>query len=146
MFQKVIKFSIYGLVFLMPLFWLSFSFEAFEFNKTYLLFILVSIGILAWLGKMIFEGKEIRFRRTPLDLFVLGFLAVMILSAIFSQDKISSLLGFYGRFWPSLLGILSLGGFYFLITNNVGSVNSKSQIVNNKQEKHHLPITVYSLL
>ncbi len=119
MWQKVIKLSIYALVFLMPLFWLSFSFEAFEFNKGYLLFILVSIGILAWLGKMIFQDKEIRFRRTPLDLYVLGFLVVMIFSALFSQDKITSLLGFYGRFWPSLMGILSLGGFYFLITNNV---------------------------
>ena len=119
MWQKVIKFSIYALVFLMPLFWLPFSFEVFELNKAYLLFILVSIGILAWLGKMIFKDKEIRFRRTPLDLYVLGFLVVMIFSALFSQDKITSLLGFYGRFWPSLLGILSLGGFYFLLTNNI---------------------------
>lgn len=123
MWQRVIKFSIYGLVFLIPLFWLPFSFEAFEFNKGYLLFVLVSIGILAWLGKIIFHDKEIRFRRTPLDLYVLGFLLVMIFSALFSQDKISSLLGFYGRFWPSLIGILSLGGFYFLITNNVKSIS-----------------------
>ncbi|MCD6500642.1 tetratricopeptide repeat protein [bacterium] len=119
MWQKIIKFSVYSLVFLMPLFWLPFSFEAFEFNKGYLLFVLVSIGMLAWLGKMIFQDKEIRFRRTPLDLYVLGFLVIMIFSTLFSQDRISSLLGFYGRFWPSLVGILSLGGFYFLLTNNI---------------------------
>ncbi len=131
MFQKVIKFSIYGLVFLMPLFWLPFSFEAFEFNKGYLLFFLVSIGMLAWLGKMIFQDKEIRFRRGPLDLYVLGFLGVMIFSALLSQNRIASLLGFYGRFWPSLIGILSLGGFYFLLTNNV-TVKSKIQNPNDK--------------
>jgi len=103
----------------MPLFFLSFSFEAFEFNKGYLLFILVSVGLIAWLGQMIFQDKKIKFRRTPLDFYVLGFLVIMIFSALLSQDKITSLLGFYGRFWPSLIGILSLGGFYFLITNNV---------------------------
>lgn len=120
MFKKLIKYVIYGLVFLMPLFWLPFSIEAFSFNKVYLLFFLVTIGILAWLAKMIFQDKAITFRKTPLDLFVLGFLLIMILSAVFSKDRVSSVLGFYGRFWPSLLGLLSLGGLYFLLTNNVG--------------------------
>jgi len=116
----------------MPLFWLPFSSEAFEFNKGYLLFVLVSIGMLGWLGKMIFQDKKVIFRRTPLDFFVLGFLVVAIVSYWFSKDRISSLLGFYGRFWPSLIGILSLGGFYFLLTNNV---NPKSENRNQNDEK-----------
>ena len=132
MWQKLIKFSIYGLVFLMPLFWLPFSVEAFNFNKSYLLFALVSIGILAWLGKMIFENKKIVFQRTPLDLYVLIFLAMIILNFWFSKSRVSTLLGFYGRFWPSLVGILSLGGFYFLLTNNV---NPKSENRNQNDEK-----------
>jgi len=131
MFQKIIKFSICALVFLMPLFFLPFSFEAFEFNKGYLLFFLVTIGLLAWLGKMVFKDKRVSFRRTPLDLFVLGYLAVMILNVIFSQDRITSLLGLYGRFWPSLVGTLSLGGFYFLLTNNVSPlINADKKPIN----------------
>ena len=55
-----------------------------------------------------------------MDIFVLAFLAVAILSAIFSVDKNSSIYGFYGRFNNGLLGLLSLGALYFLITNNVG--------------------------
>ena len=51
----------------------------------------------------------------------------MILNAIFSQDKITSLLGLYGRFWPSLVGVLSLGGFYFLLTNNVQIRENESE-------------------
>ena len=135
MWQKLIKFSVYSLVFLMPLFWLPFSSEAFEFNKSYLLFVLVSIGILGWLGKMIFQDKKVIFRRTPLDFFVLGFLVVAIVSYWFSKDRISSLLGFYGRFWPSLMGILNLGGFYFLLTNNVGIKlkTQKSKVKNIKR-------------
>ena len=119
MFKKIVKFCLCALVFLMPLFFLSSTVEAFEFNKGYLLFFLVSVGLLAWLGNMVFKNKKIVFRRTPLDLFVLAYLGTMILATVFSQDKITSLFGYYGRFWPSLIGILSLGGFYFLVTNNV---------------------------
>ena len=52
--DKVIKLSLYLLVFLLPLFWLPFSFEAFEFNKQYLLFFLVLFILFVWLAKMVF--------------------------------------------------------------------------------------------
>jgi tetratricopeptide (TPR) repeat protein len=115
----------------MPLFFLPSSVEAFEFNKGYLLFFLVSVGLLTWLGKMVFKDKKIVFRKTPLDLFVLVYLGTMILATVFSQDKITSLFGYYGRFWPSLIGILSLGGFYFLVTNNV-EIKANNEKSNNK--------------
>jgi len=154
MFKKIIKVTIYLLVFLVPLFWLPLSFEAFEFNKGYLLFFLVSIGVLAWFGKMIFQDKKISFRRKPLDIFVLVFLVVMVLSAIFSKDSVSSIYGFYGRFWPSLISILSLGLFYFLVTNNV-TIKSQTPNLNDqlspkpqiqKNTKEPLVISVQSLI
>jgi len=118
-FNRIININIYVLVFLVPLFFLPFSFEAFEFNKQYLLFFLVSLAFFAWLAKMALVDKELRFKRTPLDLFVLGFLVVGILSTVFSVDKTSSLYGFYGRFNNGLLGLLSLGILYFVMTNNL---------------------------
>jgi len=133
MFQKIVKASIYLLVFLMPLFWLPFSFEAYEINKIYLLVFLTAMGILAWIGRMIFQDKKIVFIRTPLDFFVLGYLAIMILSVIFTKDKTSSLFGFYARFWPSLLTVVSLTGLYFLITNNV-AVNKAINKAGKKED------------
>ncbi len=105
--DKTVKYSIYTLVFLLPLFFLPFSFEAFEFNKQYLLFFLTSLAFFVWLAKMILIDKEIRFRRSPLDIFVLAFLFMAILSAVFSVDRSSSLFGFYGRFSGGLIGLLS---------------------------------------
>jgi len=119
--EKIIKFSIYSLVFLVPLFVLPFSFEVYEFSKQYLIFFLVSIGFIAWLAKMIFADKEIRFRKTPLNILVFVFLLISIISAFFSVDKNFSLFGFYGRFSNGLIGLLCLGLFYFLIINNVGN-------------------------
>ena len=118
-FSRIININMYVLAFLVPLFFLPFSFEAFEFNKQYLLFILVSLSFFCWLAKMALVDKELRFKRTPLDLFILGFLAVAILSAVFSVDKTSSLFGFYGRFTGGLIGLLSLVILYFVVTNNL---------------------------
>jgi len=122
LFNKVIKISINLLVFLIPLFFLPFSFEAFEFNKQYLLFFLVLIALFAWIGRMVLADQEFRFKRTPLDVFVIGFLFIALLSAIFSVDKGSSIFGFYGRFSNGLLGLLSFGVLYFLITNNIKEI------------------------
>ncbi len=135
MYNKIIKTSIYLLVFLLPLFFLPFSFEAFEFNKQYLLFFLVSIGLFSWIAKMVLVDKEIRFKRSPLDIFILAFLFIAILSAIFSVDKSSSLFGFYGRFSDGLIGLLSLVIMYFLITNNVSSSGELSINADKKSAK-----------
>ena len=117
-FNGITKASIYLLVFLLPLIFLPFSFEAFEFNKQYLLFFLVSLSLFFWLARMVLVEKEIRFKRTPLDIPILAFLFLAVISTIFSVDRFSSLFGFYGRFSDGLIGLLSLGIFYFLITNN----------------------------
>ncbi|MCK4454311.1 tetratricopeptide repeat protein [Candidatus Parcubacteria bacterium] len=132
--NRILRGSIYSLVFLLPLFFLPFSFEAFEINKQYLLSFLVSIALFAWLAKMVVVDKEIRFRRTPLDLPILAFLVIAVFSAIFSVDKMSSLFGFYGKFSDGLIGLLSLGALYFLITNN-GGLNLEKLKVTVKSSK-----------
>lgn len=126
MWQKVVKASIYLLVFLLPIFWLPTSFEAFEFNKTYLLLILVGLGFLAWLARMVFEDKKIRFKSGPLDIFVLVFLLISILNIAFSVDRVSTIFGFYGRFWPNFIGIAGLAIFYFILSNNI-DIESKEK-------------------
>jgi tetratricopeptide (TPR) repeat protein len=118
--DKIFKLFLYCFIFLIPLFWLPFSFEAFEFNKVYLVFFFVFALVLIDLAKKIFIEKEIAFRRTPLDWPILTFLVVAILSTIFSIDRHSSIFGFYGRFSDGLLLILFLVAFYYLLVNNVG--------------------------
>jgi len=146
--NTIIKFSLYSLIFLLPVFFLPFSFEAYEFNKQYLLFFLVSLAFLAWFAKMIICDKEIKFRRTPLNIPILVFIFIAILNTVFSIDRISSLFGFYGRFSDNLIGILSFGALYFLITNNA-STNKGQKTINNKDKEEiasHPLLTVDSSL
>ncbi len=138
--ENIIKFSIYSLVFLVPLFLLPFSFEIYEFSKQYLIFFLVSIGFVAWLAKMIFIDKEIRFRKTILNIVIFVFLLISIISAFFSVDKNASAFGFYGRFSNGLIALICLGLFYFLIINNVGS---KEQETGNQEQTS---VVSYSLI
>lgn len=115
----------------MPLFFLPLTVELFEFNKTYLLLGLTSLGIFVWLAQMVFKEKAIRVKVNRFDWFVLGFSVIMILTVVFAKDKTVSVFGDYGRFWPSLIGALSLAGFYFLLKNNA-TINLKSQMSNVK--------------
>lgn len=133
--NRIIKYNIYVLVFLLPLFWLPFSFEIFEYNKQYLLFFLSSLALFAWILKQVVYDKEIRCKKSPIDYLVLGFLFISLISAIFSVDKDSSFLGFYGRFSNGFIGLLSFGALYFLITNNASfkeDEKSKFQIAGSK--------------
>ena len=125
--QKIIKSSIYLLVFLLPVFWLPFTFEVFEFNKEYLLFFVAIIGLFAWFAKMVFFDKEVKFKKIPINILVLFFLFVAVLSAIFSVDKTSSLFGFYGRFSNGLIPLLSFVVFYLLLVNNISSESKEKE-------------------
>ena len=135
----LIKFPLYALVFFMPLFWLPFTVEAYEFNKQYLLIFLVSIAFMAWLAKLAVVRKKFFFRRTALDLWILIFSIIMILSAVFSIDTLSSWFGYYGRFSGSVIGALTLVVMYFVVVNNVKGIKPGKTIWGLSLEK------IYSL-
>jgi Flp pilus assembly protein TadD len=111
--------SIWGVVFLVPLAFAPWTFEAFEFNKLAVLFFLVLIGTLAWFAKMVFCDREIRVKRTPLDLPIILFITLVNISSWFSADRWSSVFGYYERFSDSAAAVGSFVGLYFLIINTV---------------------------
>ncbi|MGC9031392.1 MAG: tetratricopeptide repeat protein [Minisyncoccia bacterium] len=130
-FDTKIKLILYSLVFLIPLFWLSFTFEFLEFNKIYLLLLFSTLGTLFWFYKMIFKEKKITFLKNKLNLFVFIFLFAMIVVSLLSKNKITSFYGYYGRFYPSLISTISLFLFYFLFLNNVEIKNEEKATQDN---------------
>jgi len=119
MFDKILRFLIYSTIFLIPVFLLPFTFELLSFNKLYLLFFFVWLSVLLWVLKIIVKDKELKIRKTKVNYFVLGFLVLVIFSTIFSVNKQASLLGQYGRFDAGLIGLITMAGFYFLVSNNL---------------------------
>jgi len=117
MIKKIPKIAVYLALFLIPLFSLPFTTNTLDFQKQFLLFIIVSVGVFFWMWNVLNERRlDINF--SPLNLFVAAFGAVILVSSIFSLYS-------YGSFWgaplpvaESFITILSLIFLYLLIINN----------------------------
>lgn len=124
----VIKSCIYGIVALTPIFFLPFTFENLEFNKQYLLGVLVLIGVLAWMGRAIIE-KEVRFYRTPLDIPLVIFWFIVCVSGILSADRNLSFIGNLDNLTIGVMPLTFYVLFYFLITNTLKFDDLKKVVV-----------------
>lgn len=114
----VTKCCVYGVILLTPIFFLPFTFEFLEFNKQYLLAILVLVGVLSWIGKAIIE-REIKFYKTPLDIPLVAFWFIVLISGILSQDRTLSFLGSFDNLTVGVIPITFYVLFYFLVTNTL---------------------------
>ncbi|HSD98799.1 MAG TPA: O-antigen ligase family protein [Patescibacteria group bacterium] len=117
-FTKLIHWSFYLLVILVPIIFTGNTSELFEFNKMWITFGLTLIIVSSWIGKMLLT-RQIKIRRTILDIPILLFLFSQILATIFSLDPHTSLWGYYTRFNGGLYSLFAYGFLYFAFTSNV---------------------------
>ena len=122
--EAITKYSIYAVVFLLPIFFLPWTSNVLDFNKQTLLVLLSFVAMFAWMVKALVSGK-LSLVCTKVNFAVLFFVLVLSGSTIFSLDK-------YGSFWgwprvssESLITIICFAFIYFLISN----VFSKQRIV-----------------
>lgn len=108
------------LAFAMPIFFLPLTLEFFEFNKLTLLIVSTILLLLTWIAKMLIN-KEVSIVKSAMDVPLLALAGVYILATVFSIDKVSSLFGSQGRWFPSLFGIVTLIAFYYVVSSNVRS-------------------------
>lgn len=121
--SDIIYWGIVALVFLLPLAYSTLVYNTFTVVKATLLLIATFSFLLLWLLKINIEGSFC-FKRSPLDLPVLCFAAVAVLSTLFSVNPLLSLFGAHNRN-EGLLTILSYVFVYFLATN---FINDKKKI------------------
>jgi len=119
--DTVIRVSLYLLVFLMPIFFLPYTFEVLEFNKQNLLVVLSLLALVAWLGKIIVKGK-VEFRKNILNVPIVVFLVIYALASFFSKDKYLSFIGSWSQESFSFLTVFSFVILYFVIINNLDSI------------------------
>jgi tetratricopeptide (TPR) repeat protein len=144
LFNTVITYCLFALVFLVPLFFLPLTSEIREFNKQNLLIFGVLVMLGAWVIKIL-STRHISWVKTSLDYVVIGYGLIYILSSYLSLDKASSFLGYYGRFTGSTLSVLALVLMYFVIVNNIRTAKVTQRIVNALMLSTGL-VTIYSLL
>ncbi len=126
--NKITKYGIYVLVFLMPIFFLPWTSDALDFNKQALLVIVSFVALFAWMINTLLSGSfSLKLNKVHVVGGVL-FLACLI-STIFSVSQ-------YGSFWgwpqvtsESLLSVLSLLVVYFLVSNTFSEKEIYSSFV-----------------
>lgn len=112
----VTKYSIYAAIFLAPVFFLPWTAEVLDFNKQTLLLLLAVAALFSWMLRVLISGKfEVNISKMHIVAAVL--FLVYLLSTIFSVNR-------YGSFWgwpqsssESLLTLLAVLLFYFLVSN-----------------------------
>lgn len=116
--KKIIAVLFYILLFLVPLIFLPFTSEVFEFNKIILVYILTTLIMSTWIVRMVIE-KKIIFSRTILDIPLLAFIGSQLISTIISIDPRTSFLGYYSRFNGGLLSTVCYSLLYWAFVSNM---------------------------
>jgi tetratricopeptide (TPR) repeat protein len=111
---------LFGLAFLVPVWFLPFTLDIVELNKQTLLIALTMIGLIAWIGKALLE-KTFSLSRSWLHLTVAAFLAGYFVVSLFSLDRYISLAGNVGQMQWAFATVAALVFFYTLAVNRVRS-------------------------
>jgi tetratricopeptide (TPR) repeat protein len=101
----------------LPIFFTSITSQGLFFEKQLYFYFWVLIALVAWTIKgVVFE--ELKIRKTPLDIPILGFFGAYILATIFSKDHWHSFWGSFGDPSRGLASITVLILVYYIILSN----------------------------
>lgn len=141
--NKGITYAFLALFFLVPLVLYPNTSELFEFNKMVVTYLATIIVTSLWVAKMVIKG-ELSFKRTPLDIPLLVFLASQVVSTLFSFDTRTSLFGYYSRFHGGLASSLSYSLLYWAFVSNMDKEKTKKSVFALLASA--VPVSIYGIL
>lgn len=123
-FDWLITISIAALFFGVPLFFTGRTFQGIVFEKQMYFYFWLLLALVSWASKGVITG-EMKIRRTPLDIPIIIFWLLYVLSTALSLDRWHSLWGFFGDPSRGLLGVTGLIVAYYLILSHFDSSRIK---------------------
>lgn len=118
---RVIDACFHLAVFLIPLFFATWTIDIIEINKQTLFILLTAVAGVAWIGKALAE-KEFTLMRSWIHLVAVLFGLGYLLVSLFSQDRYLSFVGTLGQMPWSFTTIAGLIVFYVVGIHHVRSV------------------------
>lgn len=101
----------------LPVFFTGMTLQGLFFEKQLYFYFWVLIALVAWTVKgVLFE--EMKIRKTPLDIPILGFLGAYIIATVFSKDHWHSFWGAFGDPSRGLASVIVLIIAYYIIFSN----------------------------
>lgn len=116
-FDFIISFSLAAIFFGLPLFFTGLTLQGIAFDKQVFFYALILIGLVAWVSRGVIVG-ELKIRRTPLDIPIIAFWLIYLLTTIFSVDRWHSFWGFFGDPSRGFLSATAILVAYYLIFSN----------------------------
>lgn len=122
--ENFFDYGIFSIIFVMavaiPIVFTPFTVQGLAFTK-YIVFYIESLLLaILWVTKGVLQGK-LTIKRTFLDWPFLAILACFGLSAIFSVDRVASVIGAYGAPSASLASMVGYGVFFIIFFQSVNS-------------------------
>ncbi|MDE1988473.1 MAG: tetratricopeptide repeat protein [Patescibacteria group bacterium] len=121
-FEKISYVSLFAAVFLLPLFFIPSQFVIFEFSKILIIVLGVLMSLIFWSLSGIKKGK-LEFPATLLSSSALFAIFIYFLSALFSGNKINSLIG--QGFELGTFGLVFVGFALMLLTSSIFRTKDK---------------------
>lgn len=119
---------LFNILFLiLPLTFFKTTSELFEFNKVIVLYLFTSLIVSGWLIESIKQRKFI-FRPTKLDVPLVIYLSIYLISTLFSIDPRTSWLGYYSRFNGGLITQVCYVFLYWAFVSNLDKKQSLSTL------------------
>ncbi len=115
---------IYGLALLLPVAFTPLTSEYYDTAKLILIGAAVLIMLLVWASRLLTENR-LSIIKTPLDLGLVLFLVVAVISTILSPTPFVSVFGALPRVHGSLIFVAAIVLLYFMVATNI---KSKSQV------------------
>jgi putative inorganic carbon (HCO3(-)) transporter len=111
--------SLFNILFIsIPLVFYKNTSELFEFNKIVLLYLFTVLITAGWIYKSV-KAKKFNFNRSLLDIPILLYLCIYLISTLLSIDPRTSWLGYYSRFNGGFMSQICFALLYWAFVNNI---------------------------
>jgi len=116
-FDVVIYVSFVAIFFGIPVFFTGFASQGIGFEKQMYFYFWILVALIAWVSNGVIRG-EMNIRRTPLDIPIVIFWFVYLLSTVFSIDRWHSFWGFFGDPTHGLINVTASIVVYYMILSH----------------------------
>jgi len=122
--DKIIKWCLYILIALLPLWFLPVTLGALDLDKQVLLVGLLSVALIAWLGRLLTQ-ENIKWYKGLVVFLFFGFVIIYGLATIFSIQPYESLMGLDSLSDRAFINILYFFALFLLLTNYPGKIEER---------------------